>query len=116
MNSEARLAVNLFSRSSNGSVHVQIPRSFRGPIRIKNNNGSTRFSAEVQAHLTIFSELDHMHRSFLGDFNPSMFDIGAPWVGDELSIESKNGSVNVSFDDESRNKSFFSKLLAELSL
>jgi len=116
MNGEVRLAVNLFTRSSNGSVHVQLPRSFRGPIRIKNNNGNTRFSAEMQAHLTIFSELDHMQRSFLGDFNPSMFDIGAPWEGDELSIESKNGSVNVSFDDESRNQSFFSKLLAELSL
>jgi len=116
MNGQVRLAVNLFTRSSNGSIHVQLPRSFRGPIRIKNNNGSTRFSPEMEAHLTIFSELDHMHRSFLGDFNPSMFDVGAPWVGDELSIESKNGSVNVSFDDEPRHQSFFSKLLAELSL
>ena len=105
MNGEVRLPVNLFTSSINGVVDVQLPRSFRGPIRIKNDNGTTRFSAGMQAHLTIFSGLDHMFRSFLGDFNPSMLDIGAPWVGDELSIESKNGSVNVSFDDESRNQS-----------
>lgn len=40
-------------------------------------------------------------------------------MGDELSIESKNGSVDISFDDESqgsRGQSFFSKLLTELSL
>jgi len=112
LNGEVRLAVRLSTRSSNGSIHVQLPRSFRGPIRIKNNNGSTRFSAAMQAHLTIFSELDHMHRSFLGNFNPSHFEIGTPWEGDELSIESKNGSVNVSFDDEPRGQSFLSKLLS----
>jgi len=74
----------------------------------------------MQAHLTIFSELDHVQRSFLGDFNPSQWDIGTPWEGDELSIESKNGSVNISFDDESQGsrggQSFLSKLLSDLSL
>ena len=102
LNGEVRLAVRLSTRSSNGSIHVQLPRSFRGPIRIKTINGTTRFSAAVQAHLTIFSELDYIQRSFLGDFNPSQWDIGSPWVGDELSIESKNGSVDISFDDESQ--------------
>jgi len=119
LNGEVRLAVRLSTRSSNGSIHVKLPRSFRGPIRIKTINGSTRFSAAMQANLTIFSELDHIQRSFLGDFNPSQWDIGTPWEGDELSIDSKNGCVDVSFDDESqgsRGKSFFSKLLTELSL
>jgi hypothetical protein len=83
-------------------------------------NGSTRFSAAMQAHLTVFSALDHVQRSFLGNFNPSQWDIGTPWEGDELTIESKNGSVNISFDDESqgapRGQSFLSKFLTELSL
>ena len=73
----------------------------------------------MQPHLTIFSELDYVQRSFLGHFNPSQWDIGVPWEGDELSIESKNGSVNVSFDDESqgtRGQSFLSRFLSELSL
>lgn len=68
----------------------------------------------MQAHLTVFSELDHVQRSFLGHFNPSQWDIGVPWEGDELSIDSKNGSVNISFDDESqgpRGQSFLSKFL-----
>jgi hypothetical protein len=73
----------------------------------------------MQTHLTIFSELDHVQRSFLGDFNPSQWDIGAPWEGDELSLESKNGNVNVSYDDESQGshgQSFISKLLSDMSL
>ena len=121
MNGEVRLAVRLSTRSSNGPVRVQLPRSFRGPIRIKSINGSTRFSAAMQAHLTVFSELDNVQRSFLGNFNPSQWDIGATWEGDELSIDSKNGSVNISFDDESqgstaRGQSFISRLLTGLSL
>jgi len=118
-NGEVRLAVRLSTRSSNGSIHVQLPRSFRGPIRVKTINGNTRFSAAMQAHLTNFSELNRMQRSFLGEFNPSQWDIGAPWEGDELSIDSKNGSVDISFDDESqgsRGPSFLSKLFNELSL
>ena len=116
---QVRLAVRLFTRSYNGSVQVQLPRSFRGPIRIRTINGSTHFSAAMQAHLKTFSELDHVQRSFLGHFNPSQWDIGSPWEGDELSIESKNGSVKVSYDDESqgaRGQSFLSKLLTDLSL
>lgn len=119
MNSEVRLALRLSTRSSNGSIHVQLPRSFRGPIRIKSINGSINFSTAIQTHLTPFSELDHVQRSFLGHFNPSQWDIGVPWEGDELSIESKNGSVHVSYDDEgrgSRGGSFLSKLLLDLSL
>lgn len=77
----------------------------------------------MQAHLTNFSDLDHVQRSFLGYFNPSQWDLGTPWEGDELSIESRNGSVNVSFDDESQGsyggsygQSFLSKLFTDLSL
>jgi len=73
----------------------------------------------MQACLTPFSELDGVQRSFLGHFNPSQWDVGVPWEGDELSVESKNGSVKITFDDEgqgARGQSFFSKLFAELTL
>jgi len=59
--------------------------------------------------------MDHVQRSFLGYFNPSQWEIGTPWEGDELLIESKNGSVNVSFDDEATapsGQSFFSRLFS----
>lgn len=63
--------------------------------------------------------MDHVQRSFLGHFNPSQWEIGTPWEGDELSIETKNGSVHISFDDETRvpgarAHSFVSKLLGDL--
>jgi len=120
LNGQTRLAVRLSSCSSNGSIHVQLPRSFRGPIRIRTINGTTRFSAAIQPHLTAFSEVDHVQRSFLGHFNPSQWEIGTPWEGDELSIETKNGSVKIAFDDESqgtaRGQSFFSKLFGDLSM
>jgi hypothetical protein len=119
LNGEVRLAVRLFTRSCNGSIHVQLPRSFRGPIRIKTINGSVHYSAAMQDHLTHFSELDHVRRSFMGHFNPSQWDIGVPWEGDELSIESKNGSVKILFEDESQGshgKSSLSKFFSQLSL
>ena len=97
---EVRPAVRLSSRSSNGSLHVQLPHSFRGPIRIRSINGSVQFSAAMKPHVTSFSERNGVQRSFLGHFDPSKWEIGTPWEGDELSIETKNGSVRISFDDE----------------
>jgi hypothetical protein len=77
----------------------------------------------MQAQLTPFSEMDHVQRSFLGYFNPSQWEIGAPWEGDELSVETNNGSVKISYDDEiqgpalaARGQSFLSKLFADLSM
>ena len=82
-------------------------------------NGATHFSPAIKAHLTLFSEMDGMQRSFLGHFNPSQSDIGTPWEGDELSIESTNGGVKVFFDDETEapplslfSQSFFSRIFS----
>ena len=66
--------------------------------------------------------MDHVERSFLGYFNPSQWEIGTPWEGDELSVETKNGSVQISYDDETQGpalgagQSFLSKLFADLSM
>jgi len=112
---EVRLPIRLSTLSDNGSINVQIPRSFSGPIRIRTHHGSIQFSAAVHVHLTQFSEMDGVQRSFLGNFNPSQWEIGVPWEGDELLIETKNGSVKVFFDDEGdgpttlRGQSFFSR-------
>ncbi|KAF8157115.1 hypothetical protein B0H34DRAFT_712210 [Crassisporium funariophilum] len=114
----ARLPVRLSSFASNGSIHVQLPRSFRGPIRIKTWNGSTHFSDVVQGDLTPFSEIDRIQRSFLGHFNPSEWDVGAEWEGDELFIEARNGSVKVFYDDETdaigrpKSQGFLAKLFS----
>jgi len=64
--------------------------------------------------------MDGLQRSFLGEFNPSQWQIGAPWEGDELSIEAKNGSVKISFDDEPDvpllSQSFFSRIFSRWSV
>ncbi|KAF8799573.1 hypothetical protein BYT27DRAFT_6859314 [Phlegmacium glaucopus] len=117
-NGEVRLPVRLSACCANGAILVHLPRSFRGPIRIKAMNGNTHFSAAVREHLTPFSEMNHVQRSFLGHFNPSQWDMGTPWEGDELSVEAKNGSVKIFFDDEpevpraSMGQSFFSRIFS----
>ena len=62
--------------------------------------------------------MDHVQHSFLGHFNPSQWDIGVPWEGDELSIETNIGNVKVAFDDETEPpvamQSFFTKLFTKL--
>jgi len=105
-NGQVRLPVRLSTSSFNGPILVHLPRSFCGPLRIKIMNGTVHFSPAIQSHLTVFSEMDRVQRSFLSHFNSSQWDIGAPWEGDELSIESRNGSVKVFFDDEHVEASF----------
>lgn len=56
-----------------------------------------------------------MQRSFIGDFDAAIQNAGE-WAGDMLSLESRNGSVKVYFDDElddlqrQKSPSFFGKL------
>ncbi|KAJ7697251.1 hypothetical protein B0H17DRAFT_1052443 [Mycena rosella] len=96
----ARPPIHLKAQSSNGSITLHLPRSFRGPVTILSRNGTIRFSSAVGAATTTFSEADHTRRCFVGDFS-DWTDDGA-WMGDEASIESSNGSVKVQFDAEPR--------------
>ncbi|KAF8957386.1 hypothetical protein BDZ97DRAFT_1846538 [Flammula alnicola] len=113
---ESRLPLVITSHSANGRVSVYLPRSFHGPIRVKTMNGSVRFSNSVQTLLTSFSDIDRTQRSFLGHFDPSEWEEGAEWTGDELSVDAFNGSVKVYFDDEvnssgnSKTQGFFGRL------
>ncbi|KAJ3512411.1 hypothetical protein NLJ89_g3541 [Agrocybe chaxingu] len=86
--------------SLNGAINLYLPRSFRGPLRIRTFNGGIRFSDAVQSTLTQFSEVDRVRRSFLGHFDPSEFDASVQWAGDELDAETMNGAVRIYFDDE----------------
>ncbi|CAA7268865.1 unnamed protein product [Cyclocybe aegerita] len=86
--------------SLNGAINLHLPRSYRGPLRIRTFNGSVRFSDAVQSSLTQFSEVDRVKRNFLGHFDPSEFDASVQWAGDELDAETMNGAVRVYFDDE----------------
>ena len=49
--------------------------------------------------MTTFSEVDKTTRSFVGDFSP-WIEGEDEWKGDEVILETKNGSVKVHYDDE----------------
>jgi hypothetical protein len=107
--------------SKNGSVHVYVPRSFVGPFTISSKNGSLKRSPDVSATSTLFFESNGTQRGFIGDH--SLTDWGSDpsaWKGDELQLESSNGSCKIYYVDEadtsaltgkgSGGKGFFNKL------
>ena len=116
------LPVKIEASSKNGSVHIYIPRTFRGPMQLSTANGSIRLSDAVKMQTHVFSDLRGVQRGFLGAFDTSEWRGSENWVGDELLAETKNGSVKVFFDDEAttgwgkpKPPSFFSKLFSGFS-
>ncbi|KAJ6571394.1 hypothetical protein B0H19DRAFT_988003 [Mycena capillaripes] len=95
----ARPPVNLKAQSSNGAITLHIPRSFRGPLTICSRNGSIRFSDALSADLTTFNEVNRTRRCFVGDFS-DWADQPEGWMGDEVNVESLNGSVKIHYDAE----------------
>ena len=95
-----RQPLKINTTSHNGSLHIYLPRSFCGPLRILTSNGIIKFSSAVQTEVTPFSEVGGVQRSFLGHFNPLDFEHGVEWEGDELFAETRNGSVRIYFEDE----------------
>ncbi|PPQ94403.1 hypothetical protein CVT25_002491 [Psilocybe cyanescens] len=95
-----RLPMQIHGFSANGNINIYVPRSFQGPVSVKLRNGNLRFSETVKASVTQFSEMNGMQRSFIGDFDANAIQNAGEWAGDTLSLESRNGSVKVYFDDE----------------
>ncbi|KAF7343858.1 hypothetical protein MSAN_01967100 [Mycena sanguinolenta] len=94
-----RPPMHIKARSSNGSVTLHIPRSFRGPVTIRTSNGSVRFSDSISTHLTTFSEVKKTRRCFIGDYT-DWTDQPEGWIGDELDLETSNGTVKLQYDVE----------------
>ena len=63
-------------------------------------NGSIRLTSTLQACVTPFSDVNHVQRSFIGHFDPTEWENDAKWTGDELTIDARNGNVNIYFIDE----------------
>ncbi|KAF9041615.1 hypothetical protein BJ165DRAFT_1350259, partial [Panaeolus papilionaceus] len=110
-----RLPIVLTCKSFNGAIELKVPRSFCGPLRLRTWNGKVQFSDAMKPSLTLFSQIDRVHRYFLGPMD-SHQDVGDDWMGDELFAESMNGSIKVSYDDEvpvaqPKSQSFIGRLL-----
>ncbi|KIY71374.1 hypothetical protein CYLTODRAFT_128535 [Cylindrobasidium torrendii FP15055 ss-10] len=89
-------AFNLVARTSNGSVQVQLPPDFVGPVTLA---GRARFnvSDRLQTNSYTFSESGGVRKMFVGDM--SKYNEG-DWKGDEMSLSTTNGSIKVSYSDE----------------
>jgi len=110
---QVRSPIQLRSYSGDGSIRVYLPRSFRGVFRIKTKSGKIRFSEAVESSLALFPEVNGLKISFLGHIDTTEWQPSADWNGDELILETKDGSVSVHFDDEENGaprKGFLSKI------
>ena len=83
-------------RTCNGAIHVQLPRSFTGPIKHRTSNGGYKFSKGVQERLRSISN----NCSFLGSWEDSGFFDYEQWEGYELDASTSNGSIKFSYYDE----------------
>ncbi|ESK96443.1 hypothetical protein Moror_6951 [Moniliophthora roreri MCA 2997] len=85
--------IALSSYSHNGSVHVRIPRSFRGTLYLTSCHGNAKLSEGVSGQATLLRDSEGTKRYLIGEFD------GAE-DGDEVHAETKNGSVRVMYIDE----------------
>jgi len=115
-----RPPINLKAQSSNGTVTIHVPRGFRGPVLLTSRNGSIRFSDALSVDLTTFNEVNHTRRCFIGDFSDwTETDQQEGCMGDELELETSNGSIKVQYAAEAssdagskgKGKGLFARLL-----
>lgn len=64
--------------------------------------------------MTLFPDVNGLKISFLGHLDATEWQPSVDWNGDELILETKDGSVSVHFDDEENGaaprKGFLSKI------
>ncbi|KAK7445479.1 hypothetical protein VKT23_014896 [Stygiomarasmius scandens] len=85
----------LIASSKNGSVTVHIPRSFSGSIICR--GGRAKMSAPLMTQTTTFGNVGDTSRYYVGDYDPAHVEEN---IGDQLVMESKNGSLKIFYDDE----------------
>ena len=97
-----RIPIQFRSYSRDGSIHIHLPRSFRGLFRIKTRWGTICFSEAIESSSTFVSESEAngFKIRFVGFFDATEWQSSVDWNGDELILETKDGNVSVYFDDE----------------
>lgn len=89
---------NLVVRTTNGSVQVQLPPDFTGPVSLT-GRGKFNVSDKLQTQSYTFSESGGVRKMFVGDM--SKYNEGN-WKGDEMTLSTTNGSIKVSYSDEAQ--------------
>ncbi|KZV96493.1 hypothetical protein EXIGLDRAFT_424708 [Exidia glandulosa HHB12029] len=84
---------------SSGSVNLELPRNFRGPLTIRSEKGNVKFSPAFEPLVATFSDYDDIRKCFVGDFKELQFGQG-PWEGSMIEITAPYGKLNLRFTDE----------------
>ncbi|KAF7326149.1 hypothetical protein MKEN_00466400 [Mycena kentingensis (nom. inval.)] len=96
-----RTPLSLKLHTGDGHVNLELPRAFRGPLTVHLHDGRLRLSPALTAVTTIFSESNGISRCFIGDYAESGWaDAPGEWTGDEAEVTSRDGNLNLWFDDE----------------
>ncbi|KAJ6517465.1 hypothetical protein C8R47DRAFT_1087337 [Mycena vitilis] len=99
-----RPPLHLTGTSSNGTLTLHLPHSFRGPLTLRTRNGSVRIGGALAGATSTVSEAGGVRRCFVGEF-ADWAERPEGWTGDEVSLESANGSIRVQYDVEAASSS-----------
>jgi len=83
-------------KTKDGSISIEIPRSFTGPLRFSSHSGKHEFSKETREHLRIYSS----ECSFLGPLKESGFSNFETWKGDQIDATTLDGKIKVKYYGE----------------
>ncbi|KAG8732214.1 hypothetical protein FRC10_001156 [Ceratobasidium sp. 414] len=116
--------LRVYATSTNGAVSVRIPMSFEGAVLMSTTWGGVKISDAIKAKLMTFSSTSNTTRCFIGDWQAAGFgttplppnpnddpplptvddtssDPFTNWAGPLIRLGSTNGSVSLSFIEES---------------
>ncbi|KAB5590385.1 hypothetical protein CTheo_6186 [Ceratobasidium theobromae] len=113
--------LRVFATSQNGSVRVRLPHTFEGAVIASTKNGSLKLSDAIKSKMTTFSAADTL-RGYIGDWQTDGFGVATPapspnpnddpplpnfasdpfasWSGPLVHIASHNGTVHLSYSNE----------------
>ncbi|KAH7335876.1 hypothetical protein B0J17DRAFT_719523 [Rhizoctonia solani] len=116
--------LRIYALSHNGSVRVRVPSTFEGAVVATSKYGSIKISDPIKSRMTTFSGISDTTRAFIGDWQAAGFgsspssstaspnddpplpsalsDPFLSWSGPLIYIASQNGSVNLSYSEETR--------------
>ncbi|CAE6439914.1 unnamed protein product [Rhizoctonia solani] len=116
--------LRIFAISENGSVRVRLPGTFEGAVMASSKHGSIKISDAIKSRMTTFSSVSDTTRAFIGDWRAAGFGTTASgssanpdddpplptttsdpftsWSGPMVHIASRNGTVRLSYSEETR--------------
>lgn len=86
----------LKATTRNGELRITLPLDFTGPIKFQTRNGKVRFSQELQAITSVFTN----GTAFVGDWQAAGFVDFEQWEGDEVEVETGNGKISFNYPYE----------------